>query len=143
APAGGGWCVNGRLALPESHAGRRNQLRPAVAACGADAALIPSLVNVRSLTGLASSNAALLVPADGPPVLATDSRYALAAERDCPDVELLNVRPVETALAGLAAARGLGRLAFEAQEVTVERHLALAATAAVALPLPLRPLLDH
>ena len=58
----------------------------AIAASGADAALITTLVNVRYLTGLASSNAALLVPTDGPPVLATDSRYALAAERDCPDV---------------------------------------------------------
>ena len=108
--------------MPESHRLRRERLRPAVAASGADAALITSLVNVRYLTGLASSNAALLVPADGPPVLATDSRYALAAERDCPDLELLNARPVETALAELAVARGLGRLAFEAQEMTVERH---------------------
>src|SRR5215471_5961478 len=99
--------------MPESHALRRERLRPAIAASGADAALITTLVNVRYLTGLASSNAALLVPADGPPVLATDSRYALAAERDCPDVELLNVRPVAAALAELAAARGLGRLAFE------------------------------
>src|SRR5262249_28274998 len=111
--------------MPESHALRRERLRPAVAASGADAALITSLVNVRYLTGLASSNAAVLAPADGPPVLATDFRYALAAERDCPDVELLIARPVEAAVAELAAARGLGRLAFEAQEVTVERHAAL------------------
>ena len=52
--------------MPESHALRRERLRPAVAACGADAALITSLVNVRYLTGLASSNAALLVPARRP-----------------------------------------------------------------------------
>jgi Xaa-Pro aminopeptidase len=123
--------------MPRSHVLRRERLRPAVAASGADAALITSLVNVRYLTGLASSNAALLMPADGLPVLATDSRYALAAERDCPDVELLNVRPVETALAELAAARGLGRLAFEAQEVTVERHAALAATEGLTLLVPL------
>src|SRR5216684_2457206 len=116
---------------------RRERLRPAVAASGADAALITSPVHVRYLTGLASSNAALLLPAAGPPMLATDSRYALAAERDCPDVELLTVRPVETALAELAVARGLGRLAFEAQEVTVERHEALAATEGLALLVPL------
>ena len=85
--------------MPESHVLRRDRLRAAVAASGVDAALITTLVNVRYLTGLASSNAALLVPADGPPVLATDSRYALAAERDCPDVQLLTARPVETALA--------------------------------------------
>jgi len=123
--------------MPQPYVLRRERLRPAVAASGADAALITSLVNVRYLTGLASSNAALLVPADGPPVLATDSRYALAAERDCPDVELLNVPPVETALAELAAVRGLGRLAFEAQEVTVERQEALAATRGLALLVPL------
>ena len=123
--------------MPESHALRRERLRPAIAASGADAALITTLINVRYLTGLASSNAALLLPADGPPVLATDSRYALAAERDCPDVELLNARPVEAALAELGAARGLGRLAFEAQEMTVERHAALATTEGVALLVPL------
>src|SRR5215468_7759889 len=127
----------GEWGMPESHALRRERLRPAVAASGADAALITTQVNVRYLTGLASSNAALLMPADGPPVLATDSRYALAAERDCPDVELLNVPPVETALAELAAVRGLGRLAFEAQEVTVERQEALAATRGLALLVPL------
>jgi Xaa-Pro aminopeptidase len=113
--------------MPETHASRRERLRAAVAASGADAALIASLVNVRYLTGLASSNAALLVPAEGPPVLATDFRYALAAERDCPGVQLLNARPVETALAELASSQGLRRLAFEAQEMTVERHAALAA----------------
>ena len=123
--------------VPESHALRRERLRSAVAASGADAALITSLVNVRYLTGLASSNAALLVPADGPPVLATDSRYALAAERDCPGVELVNARAVEAALAELAVARGLGRLAFEAQEMTVERHVALATTEGLTLLVPL------
>ena len=123
--------------MPESHVLRRDRLRAAVAASGVDAALITTLVNVRYLTGLASSNAALLVPADGPPVLATDSRYALAAERDCPDVQLLTARPVETALAELAISRGLTRLAFEAQEMTVERHMALAATDGLVLLVPL------
>src|SRR5262249_37815362 len=135
-----GWCTcpsreNG--GMPGSHGWRRERLRPAIAASGADAALITTQVNVRYLTGLASSNAALLMPADGPPVLATDSRYALAAERDCPDVELLNVRPVDTALAELAAGRGVGRLAFEAQEMTVERHAALASTEGLAVLVPL------
>jgi Xaa-Pro aminopeptidase len=123
--------------MAESHVLRRERVRAAVAAGHADAALITTLVNVRYLTGLSSSNAALLVPAEGPPVLATDSRYALAAERDCPDVELLNARPVETALAELASSRGLGRLAFEAQEMTVERYEALAVIDGIALLVPL------
>ena len=123
--------------MPETHALRRERLRAAVAASETDAALITTLVNVRYLTGLASSNAALLMPAEGPPVLATDSRYALAAERDCPDVPLLDARPVETALAELAVSQGMSRLAFEAQEMTVERHMALAALDGVTLLVPL------
>jgi Xaa-Pro aminopeptidase len=112
--------------VPETHAVRRERLRAAVAATGADAALITTLVNVRYLTGLASSNAALLMPVGGPPVLATDSRYAGAAERDCPDLPLLNARNVEAGLADVARDGGLRRLGFEAQEMTVERHAALA-----------------
>ncbi len=112
--------------MPEMHARRRDRLRTAIAGRDADAALITSLVNVRYLTGLASSNAAVLIPAEGRDVLATDSRYVLAAERDCPDVDLVAARAVETALAEMAAERGLRRLAFEAQEMTVERHTVLA-----------------
>ena len=96
---------------------------------GADAVLITARPNVRYLTGLASSNAALLLPADGDGVLATDSRYALAAERDAPDLELLTERSVETRLAAEAVRRGAGKLAFESHEMTVDRHAELAAEA--------------
>jgi Xaa-Pro aminopeptidase len=123
--------------VAETHALRRERLRTAVAAAGADAALITTLVNVRYLTGLASSNAALLMPAEGLPALATDSRYALAAERDCPDLTLVTARNAEAALAEHAVAWGLARLAFEAHEMTVERHTALAATDGLALLVPL------
>ena len=112
--------------MPEIHAARRGRARGQVAAVGADAALITSRANVRYLTGLASSNAALLMPAAGPGVLATDSRYAEAAARDCPDVELVVERFIEPALATLASSRGLRTVAFEAQEMTVERHQTLA-----------------
>jgi Xaa-Pro aminopeptidase len=116
--------------MPETQLARRQRLQPAVAALDADAALITSLPNVRYLTGLASSNAALLLPAAGEAaVLATDSRYLLAARRDSPDLELVSERFIEPALARLAGARGLRRLAFEAHEMTVERHQDLAATA--------------
>ncbi len=116
--------------MPEIELGRRARLQTALAALGADAALITSLANVRYLSGLASSNAALLVLASGrESVLGTDSRYALAARRDCPDLELLVERFVEPSLARVAADRGVRRLAFEAHEMTVERHLALAEAA--------------
>src|SRR6185312_11700880 len=101
--------------MPQTHAARRERARPGIPAAGAGAALITSPANVRYLTGLVSSNAAVLIPAEGPAVLATDSRYAEAAARDCPDLELVCDRMVEPALARLAASRGARVLAFEAQ----------------------------
>jgi Xaa-Pro aminopeptidase len=127
--------------MPETHARRRERLRAAVAASDADAALITTPVNVRYLTGLASSNAALLMPADGPPLLATDFRYTGAAERDCPDLTLLNARNVEPALADVARDAGLRRLGFEAQEMTVERHAAFAQPGDLEL-IPLGPMVE-
>jgi translation elongation factor P len=118
--------------MPEIHASRRERARQQVAAAGADAALITAAPNVRYLTGLASSNAALLLPASGPAVLATDSRYALAAQRDCADdadLELITERFIEPRLAAEMSARGLRTVAFEAHEMSVERHAELAAKA--------------
>ncbi len=115
--------------MPEMHAARRQRAQARVAALDADAALVTHLPNVRYLTGLASSNAALLIPAAGRCVLATDSRYTLAAERDAPDLELLTERFLVPAFGGLAAERGYRRLLFEAQEMTVASHQRLAAEA--------------
>jgi Xaa-Pro aminopeptidase len=129
--------------MPEMHAVRRALCQQKIAALGADAALITSLVNVRYLTGLTSSNAALLLPAQGAGALATDSRYAPAAERDCPDVELLVERFTETALAARAAAAGFGRIAFEAQEMTVERYQGLVAAESGLQFVPLGPVVEE
>jgi Xaa-Pro aminopeptidase len=116
--------------MPEIHAARRRRAQELIAAAGADAALITAGPNVRYLTGLASSNAALLLPAEGDDaVLATDSRYTGAARRDAPDVRLLEERFIEAKLAAQAAGRGVRRLAFEAHEMTVERHRELLARA--------------
>ncbi len=118
--------------MPEIHQARRVRAQELVRALGADAVLVTAAPNVRYLTGLASSNAALLLPADaadGAGVLATDSRYALAARRDAPDLELITDRSIEGKLAAEAARRGVRTLAFEAHEMTVERHAALAARA--------------
>ena len=105
--------------MPEIHAARRGCAQEKIAEAGADAALITSGPNVRYLTGLASSNAALLLTAEGAGVLATDSRYALAAQRDCPDLELLTERFIEPRLATEMASRALRTVAFEAHEMTV------------------------
>src|SRR5215813_1435258 len=113
--------------MSEVHVARLGRAQHRIAEAGADAALITSPANVRYLSGLVSSNAAVLLPAEGLAVLGTDSRYAETAERNCPDVELVIDRQIEPALVRLAAARGFRRLAFEAQEMTVERHSELSA----------------
>jgi Xaa-Pro aminopeptidase len=112
--------------MPETHAARRDRAQARVAAADADAVLITHLPNVRYLTGLASSNVALLIPASGDCLLATDFRYALAAERDCPDLELLTERFLVPALGRVVAERGYRTLAFEAQHLTVAQHTELA-----------------
>jgi Xaa-Pro aminopeptidase len=116
--------------MPDMHAARRDRARQRVAALDADAALITHLPNVRYLTGLASSNAALLIPASGGCVLGTDFRYTLAAQRDSPDLELLTERFLVPAFGALAAERGYRRLLFEAQDMTVANYQKLAAAAA-------------
>src|SRR3954469_13152213 len=107
--------------MPEIHEARRARLAGLVAARDADAALITRLVNVRYLTGLASSNAALLVRADGTAVLGTDGRYAGTAARVCPELECV----VDRDVAGARGSRATGRLAFEAHDLTVEAHRTL------------------
>ncbi|MGH3156005.1 MAG: aminopeptidase P family N-terminal domain-containing protein, partial [Streptosporangiaceae bacterium] len=51
--------------MPEIHAARRRRAQEFIVGAGADAALVTAGPNVRYLTGLASSNAALLLPAAG------------------------------------------------------------------------------
>src|SRR5580692_3911255 len=123
--------------MPEIHAARRRRAQKLIVESGADAALITAGPNVRYLTGLASSNAALLLPAEGDgALLATDSRYAGAARRDAPDLDLLEERFIEARLATEASRRGIVRLAFEAHEMTVERHGELMAKAEGVATLP-------
>jgi Xaa-Pro aminopeptidase len=109
----------------ETRRDRARQLLHSVLPSGAEAALITSGVNVRYLTGLVSSNAALLLTIDGRDVLATDSRYAGTAERDCADVELLIGRDVAVELVLRALADGLRTVGFEERELTVGRYQAL------------------
>ena len=113
--------------MPENHAVRRASLRKLVAQLPAEAALVTRLVNVRYLTGFTGSNAALLVTSDGA-VLATDGRYITQSEAQAPDVERLIDRACATALVERARTEGIGRLAFEAHDVTVELHDTLTRT---------------
>jgi Xaa-Pro aminopeptidase len=115
--------------MGDLHIARRERLGGLVADQGADAALVTRLVNVRYLTGLDSSNAALLVRPDGTAVLCTDGRYAGMAAAVCPELECVVDRAVALTLTARAVKDGAGRLAFEAHDVTVELHVKLAAEA--------------
>lgn len=106
--------------MSENHARRRAELAKQLADDKIDTALVTNLVNVRYLTGLDSSNAALLLTADGSAVLATDGRYATAARAAAPDVELVIERSVAAHLAARAAKSGSVRLAVEEHAVTLE-----------------------
>jgi Xaa-Pro aminopeptidase len=121
--------------MPEPHIARRARLAALVVGHAADAALVTRLVNVRYLTGLASSNAALLVPADGPAVLCTDARYAGMVRDVCPELECVVDRATAIALAERAAHDGVRRLAFEAHDITVEAYDRLAESAPALVPL--------
>jgi Xaa-Pro aminopeptidase len=101
---------------------RRQRLAESLVNDKIDVALVTQLVNVQYLTGLDSSNAALLVGADGSALLATDSRYATAAAMTAPELELVVQRQVAPALAAQAArGRSHVSLGIEEHEVTLER----------------------
>lgn len=129
--------------MPQVHVARLGRAQLRIAEAGVDAALITGPANVRYLTGLVSSNAAVFLPADGLAVLGTDSRYAETAERDCTDVELVIEDQIQPALARLAAARGCRSLAFEAHEMTVGRHAELSALDGCPQLVPLDPVIEQ
>lgn len=108
--------------MPEVHAARRAALAAHLAARDLPAALVTRLINVRYLTGLDSSSAFVLIRADAPPTLATDSRYALMAASVAPDIELLETRAGPTDLLARAAAEGRTRIGFEEHDVTVAQR---------------------
>jgi Xaa-Pro aminopeptidase len=87
---------------------------------GVDALLVTRPANVRYLTGLVSSNAAVLVRADGSATLATDSRYIQTARAMRGDgVEVIEEREVTASLAGLVPHERLG---FEAHGMSVAEY---------------------
>jgi Xaa-Pro aminopeptidase len=83
--------------------------------------LITNLINIEYLTGFESSNAALLVPPNGPVRLFTDFRYIEVAS-EIPGVEAeLTKRSLLADLAGQLK----GRLGFEADALPFSQHAVL------------------
>jgi len=112
--------------VPQTHDVRRARLLDLTLAGGAESVLVTRLVNVRYLTGFTGSNAALLLT-EREAVLATDGRYTTQAGAQSPDLDLLVERECAAALVARAARDGVRRLAFEANDVSVEMHAALSA----------------
>ncbi|MCX6467620.1 MAG: Xaa-Pro peptidase family protein [Pseudonocardiales bacterium] len=112
-------------------AARRAALRALLPAAGVEAMLLTDVVDIRYLTGFTGSHAALLVHADGDArsVFCTDGRYRTQAARQVPDLERVEDRASALALAAAVPGRGIGRLGFESDVVTVDGHAALAAAA--------------
>ncbi|MEU4540200.1 aminopeptidase P family protein [Streptosporangium sp. NPDC023825] len=106
--------------MTATHARRRANLAALLPAHEADAILVTGGVNVRYLTGLASSNAAVLVRADATATLATDSRYIGAARRVCDDIEVVEESDVAGAL--LPAS---GRTGIESDHMSVAGYFRL------------------
>ncbi|GAA3416902.1 Xaa-Pro peptidase family protein [Streptosporangium vulgare] len=106
--------------MTATHTRRRANLAALLPAHEADAILVTGGVNVRYLTGLASSNAAVLVRADASATLATDSRYIGAARRVCADIEVVEESDVAGALLPES-----GRTGVEADHMSVADYFRL------------------
>ncbi|MFG1875764.1 M24 family metallopeptidase [Sphaerisporangium sp. NPDC049003] len=102
------------------HESRRARLAALLAEHDVDALLVTRGVNVRYLTGLVSSNAAVLVRDDASAVLATDSRYIESARRVCAEVEVVEDRDVVGGLVKMAERPGI-----EAHDMSVARYRSL------------------
>ncbi len=83
-----------------------------------DAFLVTALTNVTWLTGFTASNAAVVVT-DRDVAIATDSRYQDQAALDAPEIELAVGRSVAVELISWCSRRGVTRLGFESEHVTV------------------------
>ena len=102
------------------HQLRRAALTPAIEDQSVDAILVTQLSNVRYLTGFTGSNAQTIVSPSAS-VFLTDGRYTEQSRHEVPDLE--RVTYLETffePVAEACTALGIGRLGFEAHDVTVK-----------------------
>ncbi|KKK89803.1 hypothetical protein LCGC14_2729440, partial [marine sediment metagenome] len=103
------------------YAARRDKLRKAVKAAGADALLVTNFTNVTYLTGFTGDDSYLLVRPDGELML-SDSRYTTQLSEECPALEVRSRTQATTMLESVAKAvksAKTSRLAIEADSMTV------------------------
>jgi len=107
----------------------------------ADAILILGLTNIHYLTGFSGSDGALLISHDAQWLLC-DSRYTTQARQEAPLCTVVEYRIKSDAIAGVALEQGLRRLGFDAEQVTVSVHAAIAAALPAVEMIPLAGELD-
>ena len=109
------------------HRLRRTALAERMDPLGIEAFLVTGLTNVRYLTGFTGSNGQVLMTVDGG-VFFTDGRYTEQSRHEVPDLERATyASALGETLAAHVTRLGLGRLGFEAHQVTVRSHERLAA----------------
>lgn len=113
---------------------RESLLRAAGDEAGVGSLLVTGRANVLWLTGLDSSNAAVLLLPDRT-VLATDARYETRATTLGDDLELLIDRRPELGLVRLAEECGQLTLGFDEEQLTVAERRTLARAVGEILPL--------
>ncbi len=84
-----------------------------------DALLLTDPADVRWLTGFTGSNGAVLAITSGPPLLATDPRYAKQAAEECPEVELIITRELTEQLLMRLREKGAGSLGVDPATLTL------------------------
>lgn len=108
------------------HRLRRTILADRLASLEIDAFLVTGLTNVRYLTGFTGSNGQVVIAGDEG-VFLTDGRYTEQSRHEVPDVERVTyANALGEALAEQVTRLGIGRLGFEAHQVTVRSHGRLA-----------------
>lgn len=119
--------------MADYHADRQDRLRASLRQLDVDAALVTSPVNVRYLSGVTMTGTALLVLGDAMLVATDGNGEGLSSAHE----SLVDPSPA-VALTARAARHGVGRLAFEDHDVTVECHAALVAVRGSTTLVPLR-----
>lgn len=91
------------------------------------ALLLTDPADVRWLTGFTGSNSAALAITSGPPLLATDPRYAQQAAKECPEVELLITRELVDQLLLRLREKGAGSVGVDPDTLTLAQFRVISA----------------
>ena len=104
--------------MTDSSPHRLAKLRERMAELNVDGFLVSSAANRRYLSGFSGSNGYLAITADSA-VLATDFRYIEQAQGESPGFEVHQIRGGEPWFPSLASELGMGRVGFEADDMSV------------------------